>query len=364
MVEVREAVFDDYEKINLLTNRNGMGGLKYEEWEHRWKFNPALADIKDWPMGWVLENNEEIVGYFGNIPVLYEFKNKRLLAGVSTSWCVDADYRNYSLLISKCYFTQQKADILFNTTANAESGKVLSFFKAKKVPADSYNVPFFWIANYQKFASSVIKKKKLPIADIFSYPLSCAIFAADKLRRKNRFLKRTNREIHCQESFDENFDIFWEKLRHTHYDKLLCVRDRQSLAWHFKYSIVNNKIWIFVSKDKNSISSYAIFCRADTPEIGLKRVRLVDFQTTDDEPDILMEMISHGIKRCKKEGIHVLEVIGFNLGKRKIMEKYSPYTRILPTWPFYYKAQNEVLSAELENPDTWDPCLLDGDASL
>ena len=77
-----------------------------------------------------------------------------------------------------------------------------------------------------------------------------------------------------------------------------------------------------------------------------------------------MEIISYGIEKCKEQEIHVLEVIGFNMHKRNMMEKYYPYKRKLPSFPLYYKTRNELLSQELENIEVWDPCCFDGDASL
>ncbi len=67
-VVIREASFDDYPGISRLSSRQGLPTKGYAEWEHFWTANPTYNCIQDWPIGWVVEADSEIVGYLGNIP--------------------------------------------------------------------------------------------------------------------------------------------------------------------------------------------------------------------------------------------------------------------------------------------------------
>ena len=143
------------------------------------------------------------------------------------------------------------------------------------------------------------------------------------------------------------------------------MRNSQNLNWHFKFPIADKKLWIYSIKGSGGeIKAYAIFLRQDNPKVGLKRARIIDFQSIDDDPDLFTSILSAGIKRCQEEGIDLLEVIGFNSGKRSIMAKYAQHKRRLPSWPFYYKTGSSLLVEKLSDPMVWDPCLLDGDASF
>ncbi len=371
MVKVREAFFNDLRDVVALMGRNDIEfrDKTLEEWEHLWKDNPVIKNSGiTWPIGWVLEaENKGIVGFFGNIPVAYELKEKRLIAAVASSWVVDKAHRNYSMLLVNSYFSQRSADLFLNATANYTAGRVFfDLFKAKKMPQGSYNTVYFRILNYQRFILSATIKKRLSFGKTLTPPLSLLVQGFDKLAGRtfeDYNIKGLEGKELCLSCFDERFDEFWKSLR-TRYNRFLCVRDSQSLNWHFRYATLNKKIWIFAIEKKSKIISYAIFLRQDNPKIGLRRVRLIDFQTIDDNPSFLVKMMASGLRRCKEEDVYVLEAIGFNPQKIGIIKKSLPHKRKLESWPFFYKTPDESLSKELENSDLWDPCLFDGDASL
>ena len=365
MIKVREAVFEDFEEICTLIGRNYIGARKRSlyEWYHLWKNNHEyLTREQSWPIGWVLENNrKEIVGFLGNIPVPYEFNGKKIIAAVSSSWTTDKEYRNYSTLLLKSYFNQSNCDLFLTTTANYISENILPIFGSKKIPVTSYDISFFWIIKYRKFFLSALKKKGFPFGNIISVPLSLFFHSLDLL--KGSHIKKCNIKIHSVTEIDERFDEFWKHLRKQE-NYLIQIRDSRYLNWHLKYAGNENRLWIYLHKSGSGITSYALFIRQDSPEIGLKRVYLADFQTLDDDYNILAGMISCGIQRCREEGIHMLEIVGFNHQKKKTVMKLSPHKRKLDSWPFFYKVNNSLLAERLENPDIWDPCLLDGDSSL
>jgi hypothetical protein len=60
--------------------------------------------------------------------------------------------------------------------------------------------------------------------------------------------------------------------------------------------------------------SHAVFLHQDSPEIGLTRVRLADFQCLDQEkaPALLTAMLQVAVDRCRRESIHMLELIGLS----------------------------------------------------
>ena len=85
------------------------------------------------------------------------------------------------------------------------------------------------------------------------------------------------------------------------------------------------------------MSAYAILKRQDHAPSGLKRMRLVDYQSIDSD-DALGPIIAAAIARCRRERIHTLEHVGCGLPKMRTFDALAPYRRKLPAWPYYFKA--------------------------
>src|SRR5207249_10920252 len=110
--------------------------------------------------------------------------------------------------------------------------------------------------------------------------------------------------------------------------------------------------------------AYAIFHRQDNPRFRLIRMRLVDFQTLDKSPSLLLPMLSFALKRCRREGIHMLECMGPLPQQREPFQALRACERRLPSWLYFYWARNHKLAEGLADPNAWYPSWFDGDASL
>ena len=362
-VEVREASFDDYPQIALLQARYGMDARSYAEWSHFWVDNPAYRGREWWPIGWVLENQQhEIVGYLGNIPLIYQLQGKSLLAATGRSLVVDVPYRTHSFLLLNQYFRQSRVDLLLNTTVNAQAVAAYRAFRAQQVPVGEWDRPAFRILNYGGFASSLLRSKSVPGASILGLPVGAALALRDLLLRKNRGVQ-CGTPVEACTRFDQRFDTFWEALK-KQTSKLLGNRDRKTLNWHFKYALRSGRAWVFAAGGKQQITAYAVFQRDDNRRFGLKRIRLVDFQSIGDDYSLLLPMFATAFKRCQRERIHMLEVMGHCAQKREIVDALLPHTRHLGFWMYFYKANDRELAKTLSQPELWDPTGFDGDSSL
>jgi hypothetical protein len=366
MAAIREAGFDDYSAIMALKQRFDLSVRGREAWEHLWWSNPAMPkDPGTWPIGWVLEDpRQQVVGYLGNIPVRYEFRQRPLLVAVATSWVVLPEYRNYSLALLGRYINQPHVDLLVNSTANAEAARVFSALKFHPIPTLFFNSIPFWILNYPKTTAAFLRNKGLPLAQVISHPLALALKLRDFFLRKNRCKEKPALEILNCLTFDDRFETFWNDLKTRHSHKLLCVRDKISLEWHFKFALMQNKLQIFTIENKNGLASYAIFLETGPTKSNLRWVRLVDFQSLDNDPEVFIEMVFHGIRQFRGHGVDILEIEGFEERKRRSLQLYHPYQLLRHNCPFYYQVKDPCLHEELDNLKVWDPCLYDGESSL
>lgn len=367
-VKVRAACFNDYSGVVALEAKFGLASKSYEEWTHLWSDNPAYREVRGWfPIGWVLEDGEEnVVGYLGNIPQHYEFEGRQLLAASTRAWMVDPAYRTYALLLLGAYFKQPNVDLLINTTVNPQAARAHNFFEGFPSPVGAWDQSLFWITNARGFTESFLQKKGIGLGRALSYPLSWAVSFQERLKPRKFSRKGNSFQVVACPEFDGRFDGFWDSLRKKRSNQLLAVRNRESLAWHFKSSLPRNRAWIYTVADSADLAAYAVFVRKDSPEAGLTRMRLADFECLDQEkaPAIFMAMLKVAMDRCGRESIHMLEVIGQHPAMENDVARAFPHRRRLPNCRYFYKATGSLLAEKLKDPAVWDPTLFDGDGSL
>jgi hypothetical protein len=365
-LRIREATFDDYESVTSLASRYGLGTKRYEEWTHLWINNPVYKQMREhWPIGWVLEGqNNQILGSVGNIPLSYEFQGRRLIAASGCSWVVDSRYRSYSILLLERYFDQKNVDLYLNTTVNSQASEAFSVFNSPPVPVGAWDQSAYWITNYSGLAASWLAMKRFRWAGSTSYPLSVLLLLKDVATRRAFISHRNEVKVELCPGFDDRFDRFWGKLKSKNPHLLLGVRTSEALEWHFKHAILKNEVWALTVANASGLLAYSIFCRQDNPRFGLRRMRLVDFQTLDKSPALLIAMLCWALKRCRREGIQMLEWVGLWPQRREIFEELKPHERELPSWSYFYKVRDQKLAQSLANPKVWNPTGFDGDASV
>ncbi|PWT79308.1 MAG: hypothetical protein C5B58_13805 [Acidobacteria bacterium] len=363
-LKLREASFNDHEQIAALESRYGLGSKDYDEWSHLWLANPLYRELQGgWTLGWVLEDAQHrIVGSMGNIPLLYEFEGKRILAASGRHWVAEPAYRSFSLALLERVVNQRHVDLYLNNTVTAQAAASFSTFECPRAPVGVWDESAFWITNYRGFMESFLVLKNFALAKTLSYPLSAAVFLKDLLAKKA--LPAGDVQVEVCSRFDERFDEFWVELKRNNPHLLLAVRTREALEWHYKYSLLSGRLWILTAVDGSRLLAYVTFERRDKPELGLKRVSLVDFQSLDGSITLLSPLLSFAVKKCRDDGIHALENIGRWLERGELIETLAPYRRKLPTWSFFYRANNPELAERLRDRRAWAPSLFDGDASL
>lgn len=365
--QLREARFEDYPRIAALVSKYGLLIEDYAGWAHLWTNNPAYRGIKDsFPIGWVLETSDgTISGYLGNVPANYEFEGKTLLSAATRAWVVDSACRTYSPLLLGTYFQQRNVDLFLSTTVNAQSAPAYSFFQGVRVPVGIWDRALFWITDYPGFTESFLRRKGWNRPKVLSYPLSAGLFLRDRIRRGGLHAPTQNKVNFCA-SFDERFDTFWAALRKLKRHLLLAVRSRETLDWHFRTALLEKNAWIYTTERNSDLSAYAVFLRNDYKNIGLTRMRLVDFQCLEQEraPVLLLAMLEAAAERCRQESIDMLEIIGLTPALESNVEQARPHQRSLSTWLYCYKANNPVLGKSLSDAAVWEPWLFDGDSSL
>jgi hypothetical protein len=361
----REARFDDHPQITELQARYGMETEAYEVWVHLWAGNPAYQDSPGWPIGWVLENEDkQVVGYIGNLPRSYEFANRKVIVTSTRGLVVDVRYRSYSLPLLSYFFNQRQVDLFLDTTVSPDALKPHEIFRALRVPTGMWDQSFFWITNYGGFSASLLARKEVLGAMGLGYVLSAGLFVCDALKGRTWKTRGNGGKTSFCATFDERFEDFWQKLRQACPHRLLANRSQQMLNWHFKHALADGRAWVLTASEGSDLAAYATFLRQDNAAFSLKRLRLVDFQALNGNTELLRPILCEALARCRCEGVHMLETMGFAPEKQRVIDSLSPHRRPLSSWRYFYKTTHRDLAENLKDPQVWDPSCFDGDASL
>jgi hypothetical protein len=79
---------------------------------------------------------------------------------------------------------------------------------------------------------------------------------------------------------------------------------------------------------------------------------------------MLAPLLAWTLRRCRSEGVHVLEYTGRWMEKGQFIETAAPYRRKMPVWSYFYHANNPELRGLMNSRQVWTPSLFDGDATL
>ncbi len=367
---VRKAKQEDFLKVNTFLKNMGLLMPIGEEnikahWQKLWEKNPTVISSDfDIDLGWVIEKQGKIVGFFCNLPRIYFYGDQKIFVSVASQWGLEKQHRTKINYLAEAYFNQTKADLLIATTANKSAGKILTYHGAKKIPQYDYDKVLYWVINPDRFLFSVINNnlrytglRKLarglmrPVPDIINF---------FKLNRpKSSKIKIDAIKI---EDIDYSFDDLWMRKR-AEKKCIFACRDAETLYWNFSYVNQKGQVRVLVHQT-NRLLGYCVVIGETVKKMGLRRLKIADLFVEGDDELIISNLISAAYEYGFKEDYDVLEWVGMPKRLRKIASKHNHFTRNLPIWPLYYKVKNSCLSDICCSADSWYISLFDGDTTI
>ena len=369
----REVLFEDELLICELLSRNGLISNPSERtWNRLWSNNPAY--FEKWPLGWVLEENNKIVGYIGNIPLRYHISGRLIKVACGHGYVVDPGARSHSLKILTSFFSQKHADLLILTTANESSAKIYKMCGAVPLPGNSFRETLTWINQCSGSLRSVMFKKilfprfSLSIVAMFIAPaLSIWLYfrghGHDKMTSNSFEGQITSISIN---GINGQFDQLWERRKMELPNTLLSERSAEILRWHFDRPEVReeNSVIILQAMQNKELLGYLVLSRVDSKEINLKRFRITDLFVSMDNKNVIDALLKKAFHLAKVEKVHLIETIGFPVWVRKRFLSTRPLSRTHSAPLFWYYTNDKNLARELSHSEAWYPTPFDGDSSL
>lgn len=369
--KLRQAVFEDGPEASELVRRLGLYMPETREaidahWRRLWIDNPALAGDGPKPaLGWVLEKNERMVGFFCNVPRLYYFGDRRVTVAVASQWGLDKSHRRKIHQLAGAYFNQDHADILMATTANESAGRIFQHYGAEKIPQPDYDQALYWIIDGGGFLAAALKRKgATPLAaSALSATARPMIGIAQAMGWRRPKGQAGHVDLIEIADINDGFDDLWRRKR-AEAERLLACRSANCLRWHFSDTEGQKGTRILAHRRQGRLRGYGVVMREDVAEIGLKRLRIADLFVENNDPNLVNDLLGAAYEYGREQGCDVLEWIGMPADLRRVAETHNPLVRTLPTWPLFYKTMDDGLAATLSNQDTWYISPYDGDTTL
>lgn len=367
---LRQAVFEDCEAITAL-----LAGLDLAvpegrdavlaHWDHLWRANPAIEAHGGAPeLGWVIEDGGRIVGFFGNIPLLYYHGTRPVPTSSARAWAVEKPYRSQTRRLAEAFFGQTGVGLLLITTANQPAGRLCLRHGASKLPQHGYGRVLTWVTDASGFAAAALRKAGLagPLAGLGGGLAGPLLGALPRFGRP-RLGSPADISGIAVGDIGADFDDLWRR-KIAEGERLLACRDARTLRWYFGPAAAAGRARVLACRRDGRLEGYAVVYRDDAPAIGLRRARIADLLVAGDDPAATDGLLGAAWDSARDDGCHVLEVVGLPRSLRARIETTRPLSRPMPTFPFFYKSQEPTLAAALEREETWHVTSYDGDTSL
>ncbi len=370
--QLRNATLDDALSITEFLVELGLSMPKGKDnillhWEELWRNNPALKHHGNTPeLGWVLEDADKLVGFFGNIPQVSYFHGTPVRVSSARAWAVHKAYRNQTDQLCKAFFNQRSADVVLISSANAPAGKRCLEFGASAIPQPDYEKILFWVLNASAFLRAGLRKKGYGglTANFFGILGAVALNARMRLGGQRPFSIINGITIKTINDIDLSFDQLWLKKIKELPDQFLSCRNAETLRWYFKLSSSSAQTRIICHKTKSELNGYAVVVREDVPNIGLKRLKIADIFVSKNDPAIIDALLTAAYEYGLAKRCDVLEIIGLDKTLRSQVLKHKPFSRSMVVFPFYYKALRQDLQKPLNSENSWSATAYDGDTAL
>jgi hypothetical protein len=339
MINISVVNSDDYNcLIDFLVNfENEKRGPEF--WRKRlnfwWDHNPAFSSKIE--RGWIIKDNQKIVGFLGIIPTEFQLSSKKILAFNSTTWRVLPKYRNRSLHLLIKQVEAAKKSILFNTTPNEVVAKILESMGFRKIPGPPIK-RYILLINIRKIMK--VKLNRIPFHIFFTDIFTIAL-------KIYQFIRLTHRnanwvpDVRILDIADNKFDSLWEETR-SFYENT-NIRNSNTINWYCFGNLDFEKI-LFGCFYENELVAYAIFFVENEKDGLLKTLACADLWGYKINSRVIRSFISASKKFALDNNIDIVSFSIFNDNLNKQFQKTGLF-RLSSLERYYLKTNTDKLGA-------------------
>jgi hypothetical protein len=319
MIRIREVEDKDLNPLSVFLPQ-GFPSTTKEFWlplfEWWWSINPAYT--KNNPRGWVLEKDEKILGFIGNIPVKYLVNGVETIASASNSWYVDPSVRGiFSFIVFNEFLKQKSSSIfLFKGEDNKHIMHILSKYKFEEHILPKNQKDYVYIINKKKmlyvFKTFLLNYQMPRISQSFEYVKRAVFLFFGYLHQKpldkgENFPKGKYVSSVCT-SCDDSFSKLWEPWLKT--CDITVSRDPKTLNWlYFSSAGLTQRVVFQCHRtiDK-TLAGYMVFDLIPKKTSELGSMHLMDICIEKNDPQVLASLTSFAIEFGKQHHRSLLVV--------------------------------------------------------
>ncbi|MDP7036229.1 MAG: hypothetical protein QF752_17245 [Planctomycetota bacterium] len=293
--------------------------------DHWWRRNPWFEEGK--PAGWILVDEDRIVGFLGSIPYEIQIAGKRFLARSATTWRVEKEYRVHSEKLLFAALDACRETALFDTTPTAVVEAMLQAFRFLHLPHPD-RLTYVYTNRFDHFIESCQPRPLLRKFLRLLGRLACRCAFRSKRSKDD--------SVEVREILEPGgeLDTLWEKTRSQH--PHTRVRSRVALEW-YAFGPPPFRKRLFGAYREGVLRGYALFL-----EKG-RWFRCLDFWIDSDSREVIGPLLDEATRWAVCRQFVRIEVPHYHPEVAR-HEWNTPGHEVLENrWPAYLKSSPALI---------------------
>jgi len=359
---IRLATSEDAAGVRQLLKDVGLNAFDSEaefinHWRLLWDENPFYKTFND-PIayGRVIEYNNKIVGFFGNIQRVYLLHSEKVPVSVGTRWVIEKSFRKHSLKLCELYFKENKYPLKVGTTGVKVAAKIYKPFGGHKIPVPELQIVYMIPINIFKIGAHKVQKPILKSVLQFLNTVVPWSFQY-KLIKSNKKISKFDIATPPSD-FDSFLSDFCMKQK-----GLIAFRSAEIIKWHSSVTVGKFEKEHFIYTDENKTVAYASIIKELIEDSnGLIRFKITDLiaETSKVKKAMIKELIKHA---SQNKG-DVLEIHHHGMIDKKEIPTSFVMERKYAYFPFNFQTPDKALTSFLKDRSNWHISPFDGDTGL
>src|SRR5579862_8784416 len=325
---VEPASYDALAQFLSLSEGGGEPIELIQQWFRLWwDDNPAFRP--EMKRGWMLMEQDRIVGFVGNVPSLIQLGGQTVTAFSATTWRVLQEFRNQTMAVVFQWTALGKSAVLFGTTPTDDVVKILQAMRFRLLPpANNRNASLLVLNSRPVIAAMGGDNSLAEFAALISSPV------ADQVQkffsRKLRSAEQSSVRRFC--SADASFDDLWERTKGLYANTNL--RSSAWIDWYCFRPPNCGKILLGYT-DENQLRGYTI-CQPKHHD-KLKLLECADFWIEPGYPQVMPALVRAIEASARQEGYDLVMFPHFTEAYGAQLAEIGLFTRELKVKTNYFK---------------------------
>jgi len=315
MITLKEVTETDLGRLaEYLPRQPPFSHTTQETWKLRfalwWASNPAFTS--QIPRGWVLEHENTLRGFIGNVPVTFFMCGEEKTAVAAVAWYVDPSVRGFiSIGLLNEFLKQKNASLFLFNTDIKNLMKILYKNKFKEYILPRFETEYLSIVN-KKNLGFILKEFRIikrPTWGVLKRIVCLMrVYVYQKSLARSGALSEEEYTTSLCTSCDESFLKLWNSRLDT--CDVTLSRDLKTLNWiYFPSARLLERVVIQCRRTQdNALAGYMVFDTVRENPTATGVMKLMDMCCEKNDPDVITLLLQCAIETGKQKNVALLEL--------------------------------------------------------